>query len=146
MGVEAQQIGLPVADVPARGVEDSATSWVDAIRGDIDHAERLERDLPYFAERCLKLRPKTGGMTAFAFNPAQLELHRRLEEQKAKTGKVRAVVLKARQMGISTYIAARFYKRTIHNPGLRTIIIAHEKPASNNLFKLVKRFNDNMTP
>jgi len=144
MGVEAQQIGLPVADVPARGVEDSATSWVDAIRGDIDHAERLERDLPYFAERCLKLRPKTGGMTAFAFNPAQLELHRRLEEQKAKTGKVRAVVLKARQMGISTYIAARFYKRTIHNPGLRTIIIAHEKPASNNLFKLVKRFNDNM--
>src|SRR4029453_16133406 len=55
-----------------------------------------------------------------------------------------AVVLKARQMGISTYIAARFYKRTIHNPGLRTIIIAHEKPASNNLFKLVKRFNDNM--
>src|SRR6478752_529742 len=79
MGVNARQIGLPMADVAARWVEDSATSWVDAIRGDIEHAERLERDLPYFAERCLKLRPKSGGMAAFAFNPAQLELHRRLE-------------------------------------------------------------------
>jgi len=125
-------------------VNSDASDWITAIRGDIEHAERLECDLPYFAERCLKLRPKTGGMEPFVFNPAQLELHRRLEEQKAKTGKVRAVVLKARQMGISTYIAARFYKRTIQNPGLRTIIIAHEKPASNNLFKLVKRFNDHM--
>lgn len=47
-------------------------------------------------------------------------------------------------MGISTYIAARFYRQTIQKPGLRTLIIAHEKTASNNLFKLVKRFNDHM--
>jgi hypothetical protein len=80
----------------------------------------------------------------FTFNAAQRELHRRLEEQKAKTGRVRAIVLKARQMGISTYIAARYYKHTVGNAGLRTIIIGHEKRASTNLFQLVKRFHEHM--
>src|SRR5215831_16849788 len=92
----------------------------------------------------MKIRPKTGSLVPFVFNAAQLELHRRLEEQKAKTGRVRAIVLKARQMGISTYIAARYYKRTVANAGLRTIIIGHEKRASTNLFQLVKRFHEHM--
>jgi hypothetical protein len=47
-------------------------------------------------------------------------------------------------MGISTYIAARYYKRTVANAGLRTIIIGHEKRASTNLFQLVKRFHEHM--
>lgn len=117
---------------------------IDDLSADVDHAIKLNGDLEYFAAEMLKIRPKAGALAPFTFNEAQRELHRRLEEQKAKTGKVRAIVLKARQMGISTYIAARFYKRTINNPGLRTIIIAHEKPASGNLFKLVKRFHDHM--
>jgi hypothetical protein len=117
---------------------------LDELRAEADHAIRLSGDLEYFAEHNLFIRPKAGALAPFLFNPAQRELHRQLEEQKERTGKVRAIVLKARQMGISTYIAARFYNRTISNPGLRTIIIAHEKPASNNLFKLVKRFHDNM--
>jgi hypothetical protein len=71
-------------------------------------------------------------------------LHRIIEEQKARTGRARIIVLKARQLGISTYIAARFYKNTTSNPGLRTIIIGHEKPASKNLFQLVKRFHEHM--
>jgi hypothetical protein len=122
------------------------TQWINSIRADLDHAERLDADLEYFAANYLKIRPKTGALEPLVFNDAQRELHRRLEEQKAKTGKVRAVVLKARQLGISTYIGGRFFKRTIQCPGLRTIIIAHEKPASNNLYKMVRRFCDHMPP
>jgi hypothetical protein len=95
------------------------TKWINSIRADLDHAERLDADLEYFAANYLKIRPKTGALEPLVFNAAQRELHRRLEEQKAKTGKVRAVVLKARQLGISTYIAGRFFKRTIQCPGLR---------------------------
>ena len=119
-------------------------TWLSDLRRDLDHAERLQTDLAYFAEQYLKIRPKAGSLVPFTFNAAQLELHRRLEEQKAKTGKVRAIVLKARQMGISTYIAARYYKRSVGNEGLRTIIIGHEKRASTNLFQLVKRFHEHM--
>ena len=78
------------------------------------------------------------------FNPAQSKLHDLIEAQKAKTGRVRVVILKARQLGVSTYVAARLYHRTINSPGLRTIIIGHERRASSNLFQIVRRFHDNM--
>ena len=58
-----------------------------------ERAARVRSDLPYFTEHCLKLRPKTGSLAAFLFNPAQLELHRRIEEQKAKTGRVRVIII-----------------------------------------------------
>jgi hypothetical protein len=85
---------------------------------------------------------KAGPIEPFKFNAAQKKLHLLLEEQKAKTGRVRAIILKARQLGISSYTAARFYHRTIHSPGLRTIILGHERRASSNLFQIVKRFHD----
>ena len=118
--------------------------WINELREAGDHAVRLDTDLPYFAEQLLKIRPKAGSLTPFRFNPAQQELHRVIEEQKAKTGRVRVIVLKARQLGVSTYVAARFYHKTISNAGLRTIIIGHEKRASTNLFQLVKRFHEHM--
>lgn len=119
-------------------------NWIDELKQAGDHATRLVSDFEYFAPRCLKIRPKAGAIEAFKFNPAQLELHRIIEAQKAKTGRVRVVILKARQMGISTYIAGRFYHRTINNLGMQTGIITHESPATRNLFRMVKRFHENM--
>jgi hypothetical protein len=118
-------------------------TWIDDLRSAGDHATKVKTDLPYFAQS-LRIRPKTGSLVSFTLNPAQLELHKLIEEQKAKTGRVRVVVLKARQMGVSTYAAARFYHRTISNPGLRTIIIGHKVDASRNLFQIVKRFHDHL--
>ena len=120
------------------------TQWLDAVLEEGTHAARLRSDLPYFAEHALKLRPKSGPLEPFLLNAAQKKLHEVIEAQKAKTGRVRVVVLKARQLGVSTYVAARLYHRTINNPGLRTIIIGHERRASSNMFDIVKRFHDNM--
>src|SRR5262245_25518245 len=117
--------------------------WLEQLKGAGDHAVRLKTNLGYFAEK-LVIRPKVGPPIPLVLNPAQIKLHQLIEEQKAKTGRVRIVVLKARQLGISTYIAARFYHRTINSPALRTIIVAHERSASRNLFQLVKRFHDNL--
>ncbi len=118
--------------------------WINQLREAGDYVTRLDTDLEFFAAELLRIRPKAGSLSPFLFNPAQRELHRIIEEQKAKTGRVRVIVLKARQLGISTYVAARYYKRTTSCPGLRTIIIGHEKPASKNLFQLVKRFHEHM--
>jgi hypothetical protein len=119
-------------------------TWLNDLVAEGRHSVRLCSDLPYFCEHALKLRPKSGPLEPFKLNAAQLRLHQMLEEQKQKTGRVRAIVLKARQLGVSTYVAARLYHRTIHNPGLRTIIIGHERRASSNLFEIVKRFHDQM--
>jgi hypothetical protein len=118
-------------------------TWLDQLRAEGDRATRLRTDLEYFAQY-LKIRQKIGPLVPLVLNPAQLELHRRIEEQRAKTDRVRVVILKARQLGISTYIAARLYHRTINTPGLRTIIVGHERRASSNLFQLVKRFHDHL--
>jgi len=119
--------------------------WLNNLAAEGAHATRLQTDLEYFVSN-LMIRPKEGALVPFKPNAAQLKLHQALEEQKRRTGRVRAIVLKARQLGISTYVAARFYHRTISNPGLRTIIIGHERSASKNLFQLVKRFHENLPP
>jgi hypothetical protein len=123
-------------------METDSMRWIDAVLADGEHVARLRSDLPYFAEHALKLRPKSGPLEPFILNPAQRKLHEIIEQQKAKTGRVRVIVLKARQLGVSTYVAARLYQRTIHNPGVRTIIIGHERRASSNLFQIVKRFHE----
>ena len=118
--------------------------WLQNWIADGESALRLRTDLPYFAEHCLKLRTKSGAVEPFILNPAQLRLHALLEEQRAKTGRVRAVILKARQMGISSYISARLFHKTIHTPGVRTLIAAHERRASTNLYQIVRRYYDNL--
>src|SRR4051794_17046683 len=102
------------------------TDWLHELRAEGSHATQLKNDLEYFAP-FLKIRPKIGALTPLALNPAQIKLHRVIEEQRATTGRVRVIILKARQLGVSTYVAARFYHKTINNPGLRTIIIGHER-------------------
>lgn len=106
---------------------------------------RLRADFTHYATRCLKVRPKDprGGNVPLVLNKAQAYLHARLEDQRAATGKVRALVLKGRQQGISTYIGGRFYWRTTHGRGIRCFILTHEQDATDNLFAMVARYHEN---
>lgn len=106
-------------------------------------ARRLRDDLPFYAEKCLKVRTKSGKLEPFRLNQSQLYLHQSIEEQLRRTGRVRKLVLKGRQVGISTYIAGRFYNKTTHGLGLRTQILAHLDDASDNLFNMAGRFHEN---
>lgn len=108
--------------------------------------ERIHGDLPYFALNFLKIRNKSGKLEPLKFNRAQKYLHERLEEQLDTLGMVRALSLKGRQQGISTYTAARFFHKTSLNEGKRAFIMAHEQKASNNLFGMVKRYHENLDP
>lgn len=101
---------------------------------------RLRGDLIAYGPQCLQIRTKAGTFEPLAFNAAQLEVHRRLEEQKREKGFVRALILKGRQMGISTYIGGRLYHRTSMNKGRNTYILTHEQAASDTLFGMVDRF------
>lgn len=104
--------------------------------------ELIQNDLPTFARHCLKIRDKSGNLVPFVFNKAQMYLHQELEAQKKQLGFVRAVILKARQLGMSTYVAARFFHQTILRRGTTTFILSHESKSTANLFDMVKRFID----
>ena len=103
--------------------------------------KRLRDDFQHYAAKCLKIRTKDGSIEPFVVNKAQMHLHKMLERQKAETGKVRALVLKGRQQGISTYIGGRYYHRSTHSRGLRVFILTHEQEATNNLFGMVDRYH-----
>ncbi len=109
--------------------------------------QRLKDDFEHYAVKCLRIRPKelceNGELEPFVLNRAQKYIHQKLEEQKAKTGKVRALILKGRQQGCSTYVGARFYHRTTHNFGIQTFILTHALDATGNLYKMARRYYEN---
>jgi hypothetical protein len=49
-------------------------------------------------------------------------------------------VLKARQVGITTYIAARYFVQTITRPGTLTVQVAHDDDSAEAIFRIVHRF------
>lgn len=104
--------------------------------------QRLKDDLPHYAAKCLRIRTKAGAIEPLSFNRAQTYVHERLEEQRAATGKVRALILKGRQQGMSTYVGARFYHRATHARGVRVFILTHEDAATQNLFEMVERYHE----
>ncbi len=110
----------------------------------IEGYRKLKDDFRLFAKTCLKIRSKSGEVIPFRINKSQEYVHTLLEEQRAKTGKVRAIVLKARQQGFSTYIGARFYHAVTHGRGKRCFILSHEQTASDELFSMVDRYNDHI--
>ena len=105
--------------------------------------QRLKSELDFYARNCLKIRTKGGEVEAFRFNKAQQYIHDRLEAQRATLGRVRALVLKGRQQGCSTYVSGRYYHKTTWRRGRRTFILTHEDAATQNLFEMVNRFHDN---
>lgn len=109
-------------------------------------AIRLRDDFEFFARNCLKIRTKTGAIVPFKLNQAQKFLHDKLEAQRRKTGKVRAIILKGRQLGASTYIQGRFYWRLWGGKGLKAFILTHEQDATDNLFGMAQRFHNELPP
>lgn len=105
--------------------------------------QKLKDDFSHYASKCLKIRAKSGAVVALSLNAAQQYIHEQIEKQRAETGKVRAIVLKGRQQGCSTYAEGRFYWRTTHTKGLEAFILTHEEKATVNLFDLAKRYHDN---
>lgn len=107
-------------------------------------AKRLKADFPLFAKHCLKVRTKAKGIEPLVLNSTQRYIHERIEQQRARTGKVRAMILKGRQQGASTYTEGRYYWRTATAKGVRAFILAHDQSASDNLFEMAVRYHDHM--
>lgn len=106
----------------------------------------LKTSLPLFAERCLKIITKDGQKVPFKFNKAQLYLHKRLEAQKQRLGRVRAVILKGRQEGCTTYVQSRYFHNNLWNSNRSAYILSHQAESTLKIFGMAKRFYDNLPP
>ncbi|NKB19732.1 MAG: hypothetical protein GKS01_04220 [Alphaproteobacteria bacterium] len=93
-------------------------------------ASSSSANLSEFAARNLLIRTKQGDIAPLIFNEVQDRLHSRLEGLRARTGRVRALILKARQPGVSTYVQARFYSQALNRRGAQAYILTHQRDAT----------------
>ncbi len=105
--------------------------------------QRLKDDFIHYASKCLFIRTKSGKIEPFLMNKAQRYIHDELQRQKGETGKVRALVLKGRQQGVSTLIGGRFYHKVSHHFGMQAFILTHALDATQNLYKMAQRYYEN---
>ena len=105
-----------------------------------------ENDFTSFAVDNIKIITKDArrGFIDFSFNSCQKKITELLEKQLEDTGKVRAIILKARQQGISTYCAGRVFWKTYFTPHARSVVMAHDSATSDALFNLSKNIIRNM--
>ncbi len=92
------------------------------------------RAIVAIAEGLLIVRSRTGRPVKLRANAVQMEF----EKQRGQ----RNIVLKARQLGMTTWVAARFFLKTITNPGTLTLEVAHTQEAAEEIFRIVHRFVD----
>jgi hypothetical protein len=109
-----------------------------------DKRLQLKNDFPFYARNCLQIRTKDSGLKKFILNSAQVYIHNKIEQQVKDTGKVRAIILKGRQQGASTYVGGRFIHKTTHNKGVRAFILTHDGESTNALFEMTERYYDNL--
>ena len=86
--------------------------------------------------KLLQVRTREGLAEPLKANTAQREFERLRDRQN--------IVLKARQMGITSYIAARFFVQTITRMGTLTMLVAHDRQAAEEIFRIVHRYWDNL--
>lgn len=110
--------------------------------------EHYKENFADFAQDHIKIITKdaTQGFIPFHLNEAQVLITEQLEKQRKETGKVRAVILKARQQGISTYCAARVFWKTYYQAYTRSVVMAHDAATSDNLFNMSRNLIERMDP
>ncbi len=127
---------FPTELLPENIIDEGLLSSEDQ---DLDRLEKLREDYQAYAAECLLIKNKKGRHEPFIFNKAQRFVHAKIEEQKKETGKVRVIILKGRQQGMSTYVGGRYYHEASLNYGRGVYILTHEQQATDYLFGMVDR-------
>lgn len=104
--------------------------------------KRLYEDFEYYAEKCLKIRTKAQKIEALRLNEAQKRLVDLICQQLADTGYVRIIILKGRQMGLSTVVGGFLYWWVSQRRAQKAMVVAHKAESTQTLFDMTRRFHD----
>lgn len=106
----------------------------------------IRKDFYRYCKNNLKIKDKHARIVPFVPNAPQRVLIDYvllcIEEKRP----VKAIILKARQMGLSTAVEAVIYWWTSTNKNINSVIIGHEESSSKNLYMMFRRYYDNTNP
>ena len=95
-----------------------------------------------YMETFLLIKTKEGNLIRFKLNRTQLDLLAEIEACRSRKKKVRFLILKARQEGVSTFMQALFFSLTATQANRQMWVIAHDRESSGNLFGMSEIFLD----
>ena len=108
-------------------------------------SETKEYTVPSWMESNLKIVNIDGRIVPLSLNIAQRMLHKTIEEvQLSKGYPVRAIILKARRTGMSTYAEGRFFREINHRSHVNAVVASADIASTNKVFKMAKMFQKNM--
>lgn len=92
-----------------------------------------------FIEEFFKIRSKKGELINLKFNHAQEKFYSLLKESYGIKPS-RYIVLKARQLGISTFTEAFITFMTMFNPNTSSVLLAHQADSASAIFNMTKLY------
>lgn len=104
---------------------------------------RLYEDFEFYAKYALKIRTKEGTIEPLVLNDAQRIFVKTCIDQLTANGRIRVVVLKGRQQGISTVIEGMIYWWVSQHAAVKAIVMTHQSESTKALFDMVKRYHEN---
>lgn len=111
---------------------------------DLALLQKLKDDLPYFSSNFLNIKSKTKGTIRLVLNDIQLDFHKKIITRKRKGLPCKFVVVKARQLGLSTYIEARLFHRVLFEKAKNAFILGDKTDTTSSIFAMAKRYYDGL--
>ena len=106
----------------------------------------IKNDFYRYCKNNLKIKDKESRIVPFVPNaPQRVLIDYTLLCIKEKRP-VKAIILKARQMGLSTAIEAIIFWWTSTNENINSVIIGNDEKSSKNLYMMFRRYYDNANP
>ena len=99
---------------------------------------RCQQDFNYFCTRYLKIVTKDSKLKPLKLNDAQKDIINSFSENP------HLMLLKARQLGSTTGIAAYFFWDALFTPHTSVAVVAHTDEAVKRIFEIYRRFYDNL--
>lgn len=110
-----------------------------------EYLRALWRDEATFIAKTHWIRTKIPGRLArMEFNYAQERLHQIIREQQEKNEPVRIIVLKARQLGFSTFIQSWHYEQCDRNENRVALTISYDEASTIEMFNKASMIHDRM--
>ena len=103
----------------------------------------IAADFYVYCDKNLKIRNKDGNIVQFELNSVQRKFVAAVLAELAAGRPVRFIILKARQMGLSTVIEALIFWYTATHKNQSATIVAHLDDAARNIYEMFRRYYDN---
>jgi hypothetical protein len=106
--------------------------------------ERLRYDTPLFAANFATIVQADAKRGLLKPKPEQARFDAQMDAQQARGEPIRAIVLKARKLGFSTWTQCKMIQRVTQTPDYRALVLAQDRRTAGDLFNIGKTIYDNL--